>query len=213
LLIHGIRIPGIASFDLPVPGGSLAEDLANSGYVVYLIDIRGYGRSTRPKQMSEPPENNPPLVRSPEVARDIDATIDFIRQQTGWKLVSLFGWATGAQWAGYYATLHSDKLSNLVIHNSLYGANTAQPLVGHGSDLEDPAHPGQFKPTIGAYRWNSGPSVLGGWDKNIPTEGLVIGAWPKARSLRQNGRDRLRPVRGRAGASPYQEFAFGRPIR
>jgi pimeloyl-ACP methyl ester carboxylesterase len=144
--------------------------LANGGYIVYLIDIRGYGRSTRPKQMFEPPENNPPLVRSPEVARDIDAAIDFIRQHTGWKLVSLFGWATGGQWAGYYATLHSDRLSHLVIHNSLYGANTAQPLVGHGSDLEDPAHPGQFNPTIGAYRWNSGPSVLGGWDKNIPTK-------------------------------------------
>jgi Partial alpha/beta-hydrolase lipase region len=31
ILVHGLRVPGIASFDLPVPGGSLAADLANSG--------------------------------------------------------------------------------------------------------------------------------------------------------------------------------------
>jgi hypothetical protein len=28
LLIHGARVPGLASFDLNVPGGSLAADLA-----------------------------------------------------------------------------------------------------------------------------------------------------------------------------------------
>ena len=27
LLVHGARAPGVASFDLPVPGGSLAADL------------------------------------------------------------------------------------------------------------------------------------------------------------------------------------------
>jgi pimeloyl-ACP methyl ester carboxylesterase len=169
LLVHGARVPGIASFDLPVPGGSLAEDLANSGFIVYVIDIRGYGRSTRPKEMSEPAENNAPLVRSTEAVRDIDAAVDFIRRQTGRKAISILGWATGGQWAGYYATLHSTKLSHLVIHNALYGAGTAQLLVGHGSDLEDPARPGQFNSTVGAYRWNTANSLLGVWDKSIPT--------------------------------------------
>jgi len=57
-----------------------------------------------------------------------------------------------------------------VIHNALYGANTPQPLVGHGSDLEDPSHPGQFNPAVGAYRWNAAPSLLAGWDKSIPVD-------------------------------------------
>jgi hypothetical protein len=74
-------------------------------------------------------------------------------------------------WVGYFAALHSGKLSHLVIRNALYGANASQPLVGHDSDLEDPAHPGQLNPAIGAYRWNSAASLLGGWDKNIPIEG------------------------------------------
>jgi len=168
LLVHGARVPGVGSFDLPVPGGSLAEDLATAGFIVYLIDIRGYGHSTRPKEMSEPPEQHAPLVRSSEAVRDINAAIDSIRKRTGRDRVSLFGWATGGQWAGYYAALHSDKLNHLVIHNALYGANTPQPLVGRGSDLEDPNHPGQFNPAVSAYRWNAAPSLLAGWDKSIP---------------------------------------------
>jgi hypothetical protein len=33
------------------------------GYDVYLLDLRGYGRSTRPKEMDEAPEANPPMAR------------------------------------------------------------------------------------------------------------------------------------------------------
>jgi hypothetical protein len=32
LLVHGARVPGVASFDLPVAGGSLAADLAAQGF-------------------------------------------------------------------------------------------------------------------------------------------------------------------------------------
>ena len=32
LLVHGARVPGVASLDLPVPGGSLAADLAEEGF-------------------------------------------------------------------------------------------------------------------------------------------------------------------------------------
>ena len=70
ILVHGARVPGVASFDLDVPGGSLAADLAASGLCVYIVDIRGYGDSTRPAAMSEPADNNPPLVRSPEPVVD-----------------------------------------------------------------------------------------------------------------------------------------------
>lgn len=170
VLVHGARVPGVASFDLPVSGGSLAADLANQGFCVYVIDVRGYGQSTRPPQMSQPPDTNPPLVRSVEAAADIDAAVDLIRKRTGSGRVALFGWATGGQWAGYYATLHSDKLSHLVMLNALYGADTPHPLLGYGSDMEDPGHPGKLNPAIGAYRCNSADSLLQGWNRNIPVK-------------------------------------------
>jgi pimeloyl-ACP methyl ester carboxylesterase len=170
LLVHGARVPGIASFDLPVAGGSLAADLADRGFCTYVVDVRGYGQSTRPPEMDQPQQNHAPLVRSLEAVHDIDAAIDLIRKRTGANRVALFGWATGGQWAGYYATLHSDKLSHLILLNALYGADAPHPLMGHGSDMEDPAHPGRLNPAIGAYRCNTAESLLGAWNRSISTE-------------------------------------------
>lgn len=75
ILVHGARVPGIASFDLTVPGGSLAEDLAKAGFAAYLMDARGYGSSTRLKAMDLPPEETRPLSRAYEVVRDIAAVV------------------------------------------------------------------------------------------------------------------------------------------
>ncbi len=178
LLVHGARVPGVASFDLPVAGGSLAADLVEKGFCVYILDIRGYGQSSRPMEMEEPAQAHPPLVRSVEAVEDIDAATDLIRKRDASALktppspprVSLLGWATGGQWAGYYATLHSDKLSDLILLNALYGADAPHAMLGHGSDMEDPAHPGQLNPKIGAYRCNAADSLLGVWNRSIPVE-------------------------------------------
>ena len=79
LLVHGARVPSLASFDLQVPGGSLAADLAAAGLRVYLMDVRGYGRSTRPPRMSEPPVPGAPLVRASDAIEDIGTIVDWIR--------------------------------------------------------------------------------------------------------------------------------------
>jgi pimeloyl-ACP methyl ester carboxylesterase len=169
VLIHGARIPGIASFDLPVAGGSLAADLAVRGFDVYVLDVRGYGRSTRPAEMNGPPNAHAPLVRSNEAVRDIAAAVDWIAHREHVTDVALFGWATGAQWAGYYASLYPEKVSALILLNALYRGDAAQPLVGHGSDLEDPAHAGRYNErSCGAYRWNTADSLTRGWERNIP---------------------------------------------
>jgi len=120
--------------------------------------------------MEEPPQNHPPIVRSGEAVRDIDAAVDLIGKRTGVSRVSLFGWATGGQWAGYYATLYSEKLSHLILLNALYGADAPHPVMGHGSEMEDPAHPGHLNPAIGAYRCSSADSLLGAWNRSIPNE-------------------------------------------
>jgi pimeloyl-ACP methyl ester carboxylesterase len=171
LLLHGARVPSLASFDLPVPGGSLAADLAQLGLDVYIMDVRGYGRSTRPREMEEPPSSHAPLVRSNEVVRDISAVVDSIRQRRHLSRVALFGWATGGQWASYYASLYPERVSALIVLNSLYRGASKHPLIGHGSDMEDPAHPNQFnQASCGAYRLNDASSLLRSWDRSIPEE-------------------------------------------
>jgi len=121
VLVHGARVSGIASFDLAVPGGSVAEDLALAGHRVFVMDARGYGRSTRPAEMNGDPADCPPLVRSSEVVRDLAGVVRAVRDRTGAAQIALLGWATGGMWVGHYATLYPDTVSHLVLYNALYG--------------------------------------------------------------------------------------------
>lgn len=171
LLVHGARVPGLASFDLPVPDGSLAEDLARAGYPVYVMDVRGYGRSTRPGEMSEPPNSHAPLVRSTVAVRDLAAVVDWIRERRDVDSVALLGWATGGNWCGYYATLHPERVSHLILLNTLYGGSDEHSYIGHGTSLEDSKHPGRFDfQEYGAYRLSTAESLFGAWDRSIPVE-------------------------------------------
>ncbi|MEU4744219.1 alpha/beta fold hydrolase [Actinosynnema sp. NPDC023658] len=171
VLLHGARVPGVASFDLPVPGGSLAADLAREGHRVFIVDARGYGASDRPAALDAPPSVNPPAVTGEQVVRDIASVVDRLRSTTGHDRVDLVGWATGGHWVGWYASEHPDRVGNLVVHNSLYGALDGHPVLGRGSEFEDPARPGHFDDArYGAYRHTTGPSLLGAWDASIPSE-------------------------------------------
>lgn len=118
LLVHGGGPGGLASFDLPVPGGSLAEDLAREGMDVFIMDVRGWEKSTRPDY--DTTRRWVIAGSSKEASHDIDAVVDYITDKTGKKQVCLFGWATGGQWIGYYACMYPDKISSLIILNSLY---------------------------------------------------------------------------------------------
>ncbi|WP_348651609.1 alpha/beta fold hydrolase [Rhizobium leguminosarum] len=64
-------MPGLASFDFPVEGGSLAADLARNGHRVFVIDARGYGGSSRPGE--DGGSDRQPLTNSHEVVRDLVA--------------------------------------------------------------------------------------------------------------------------------------------
>src|SRR5581483_12303288 len=65
LFVHGSTYPAHTGFDIPLGGQSWMEYIASRGYDVWCLDVRGYGRSTRPKEMDDKPEANPPIVRTP----------------------------------------------------------------------------------------------------------------------------------------------------
>lgn len=56
LFVHGATYPSESAFDIALPGSSWMDYAAAQGYDTYLVDIRGYGRSTRPASMDAPPE-------------------------------------------------------------------------------------------------------------------------------------------------------------
>lgn len=171
ILMHGTRIPGISEFDLDVPHGSLAEDLAKVGHVCYIPDARGFGESDRPAEMDEPRTTGKPIVRSIEIARDIDAAVNALRDETGQDKVGIFGWGTGGTLALIYASMWPEKVENIILYNTLYGGAGDHPEIGHGSLWDDPENPGRFyQKKYGNYYYNRIDMLRKGWDNQIPID-------------------------------------------
>src|SRR5665213_1252594 len=71
LFVHGATYPAETAFALRIEGLSMMDLIAQRGFDVYLVDVRGYGRSTRPPEMSQPPEANRPIVSTQVAAHDL----------------------------------------------------------------------------------------------------------------------------------------------
>ncbi len=115
LYVHGTSQAAEATFDLPLEGYSWMDYLASRGWDVFLVDLRGYGRSTRPPEMRAPAEANPPIVTTDVAVRDFGAAVDFIRRQRGIARLAIMGWSWGTVIVAAYAARHPDAVSRLVL--------------------------------------------------------------------------------------------------
>jgi len=116
LYVHGTSQAASSTFDLPLDGFSWMDYIARSGYDVYLIDLRGYGRSTRPPEMEKPASENPPIVRTDVAVKDVEAAVDHILARRGLTKLNLMGWSSGTAIMGRYATQNSDKVNRLLLY-------------------------------------------------------------------------------------------------
>lgn len=116
LFLHGASYPAHSSFDYAFEGRSWMDWLAAKGYDVYALDIRGYGKSTRPKEMAAPPEANPPVVDTTQALQDVTAAVDYILSRRGTQKLVLVGWSWGATLAGSFAVSQSDRVERLVLY-------------------------------------------------------------------------------------------------
>jgi pimeloyl-ACP methyl ester carboxylesterase len=127
LFVHGASQPSEATFDLPLEGLSWMDYIAQHGWDVYLIDVRGYGRSTRPPEMDQPPASNPPIVTTDVAVKDVGSAIDFILQRRGVSKLSLMGWSWGTVIMGAYAADHNDKVDRLVLYAPTWLSTSPPP--------------------------------------------------------------------------------------
>src|SRR5437870_3835455 len=122
--------------------------------------------------MNDPPEKNPPLVRSPEAVRDIEAVVAWVGKVHHLQRVAVLGWATGGHWAGYFATLHPDRISHLILCNTLYGASSPWPLE---KSLQDPVHPARLSKSENvAYHFATAEDLLSRWNRSIPVDDKAV---------------------------------------
>lgn len=116
LYVHGSTYPSETTFDFAVDGFSWMDFVARHGYDVYLVDVRGYGRSTRPPEMDAPPSRNPPLVSTATAVKDVSAAIDFILKRRGVDRINLIGWSWGTTIMGMYTSQNNDRVHKLVLY-------------------------------------------------------------------------------------------------
>lgn len=133
LMVHGATYPSESGFDLDLPGGSWMEYIAKRGYDVYFVDVRGYGRSTRPAAMDQPPAQNPPFADTQQAIRDVGAAVDFILKRRGVSKINLVGWSWGTTIMGGYTAQNNAKVDRLVLYAPLWLLKEPPPFSGSGA--------------------------------------------------------------------------------
>lgn len=168
LFVHGATYPAHTAFDLPLGGLSWMDYIAGRGFDVWCMDLRGYGRSTRPAAMAEPPEANPPLMRGDAAVADVAAVAAFIRQRRAVPRMVHMAWSWGCSLMARYATDNPGMVDRLVLFAPQWLREGASPAgVGAGAQL-------------GAYRSVTQAQARDRWMAGVPEAaraGLIPPGW------------------------------------
>jgi pimeloyl-ACP methyl ester carboxylesterase len=133
LFVHGATYPSETGFDIDLPGGSWAELAARKGHDVYMVDVRGYGRSTRPAAMDASPADHPPFATTADAIKDVGSAVDFILKRRGISKLNLVGWSWGTTIMGGYAADNNEKVNKLVLYAPLWTLKESPPISGTGA--------------------------------------------------------------------------------
>ena len=154
LYVHGSTYPSETAFDLQLNGMSWMDYIASHGYDMYLVDLRGYGKSTRPPEMSQPAEMNEPIVRTEQAVKDVSAAVNFILKRRSAFKLNLLGWSWGTSTMAWYTTQNNDKVNKLVLYAPQWVRNT--PALT------------EFGGKIGVYRTVSKDAAKARWLPGVP---------------------------------------------
>ncbi len=132
LFVHGATYPAETTFDLQLDGLSWMDYIAQRGYDVYLMDVRGYGRSTRPPEMAQPARENRPIAHTDVAVKDFGTVVDHILSRRGVPKINLLAWSWGTTIAGAYAAQNNDKVGRLVLYAPVWLRQTPSLVRGEG---------------------------------------------------------------------------------
>ena len=166
LFVHGATYPAETSFDLELNGLSWMDYIAQRGYDVYLMDVRGYGHSTRPPEMDAPPEQNAPIADTDTAVRDIGAVVDHILARRKLQKIELIGWSWGTSTMATYTAGNNDKVVRLVLYAPIWHRESASLVQTNGP--------------IGAYRTVLREAAFKRWMTGVPEdkkEQLIPAGW------------------------------------
>ncbi len=159
----GATTPAGVAFDLAVPGYSWSEHLASLGYRVVRWDPTGYGSSSDPPELDEPPSRNHPITRSAVVEEQAERVADEVAARTGDEGFHVICWSAGCAPALAFAEKRPERVQSLVLYGATFG-----PLSPLGLPPFDPDT--SITNFVGAYRLTSEADVAERWDRMIPVD-------------------------------------------
>jgi len=158
LFVHGATYPASVAFDLPIDGVSWMDHIAARGFDVWLMDLPGYGGSSRPKEMSGPPEAGAPPTTTDVAVASVGAVVDFIRGECGIDSLNLMGWSWGTAIMAGYAQANPARVKKLALFAPLWIIK-GQPVLGDASGR------------IGAWRSVTRDEAHERWLRGVPEHG------------------------------------------
>ncbi len=166
LYVHGATYPAETAFDLALGGFSWMDYIACQGWDVYLVDLRGYGQSTRPAAMDAPAEDGSPIVRTDVAVRDVSSAVEHIVQRRNIKKLNLLGWSWGTVIMGTYASTNAARVNKLVLYAPVW-LRKSSSLIATGG-------------VLGTYRTVTQDAAKKRWLTGVPLNkqfGLIPEGW------------------------------------
>lgn len=145
VLVHGISAPLEPTYDLPIPGYSILEELAARGYRAVALDHRNFGGSDRAPALDRPSIEDPEqrgVHTLDDSVEDIRAVIADARERFSAQHLALFGSSRGALQVLAYAVAHPGDLALVILNNPsslayLAAARSGDALAWYREEWED----------------------------------------------------------------------------
>jgi pimeloyl-ACP methyl ester carboxylesterase len=122
LFVHGSSMASQPTFDLAVPGrpdSSVMDWFAKRGFVCWSVDMEGYGRSDKSRDIPCDIANG---------ADDLAAATDYMRRARGVERVMAYGISSGALRAALFAQQHPRRVSRLALDAFVWTGEGAPTL-------------------------------------------------------------------------------------
>jgi pimeloyl-ACP methyl ester carboxylesterase len=122
LFVHGSSMASQPTFDLTVPGrpdSSVMDWFARRGFVCWSVDMEGYGRSDKSRDITCDIANG---------ADDLAAATDYIATRRVERDVMMYGISSGALRAALFAQQHPERVSRLALDAFVWTGSGAPTL-------------------------------------------------------------------------------------
>ena len=131
LWVHGSSMASTPTFDLTVPGrpdSSAMDWFARRGFDNWCVDMEGYGRSDKARDIYFDIANG---------ADDVKAASDYIMKTRGTKQFMVYGISSGALRAAMFAERNPERVSRLALDAFVWTGEGAPTLVERKKKLAD----------------------------------------------------------------------------